>query len=110
MRPFKCNLRSFLLFLDAPNPKFELSRIGPKKPFLENITKSRFRLNMKTFCLRTSKVSKNELSDILNKFSDNLNVVRGFSVFFFRMGAIKNLNLSKKAEKGFPRKYFQKSV
>ena len=55
-------------------------------------------------------MSKNELGDILNKFSDNLNVVRGFSVFFFRMGAIKNLNLSKKAQKGFPRKYFQKSV
>ena len=56
-------------------------------------------------------MSKNEHGDILNKFSDNLNIVRGFSVFFFiRVGVIKNLNLSKEAQKGFPRKYFQKSV
>ena len=30
MRLFKCNLRSFLVFLDARNPTFELSRIGQK--------------------------------------------------------------------------------
>ena len=31
-------------------------------------------------------MSKNEHGDILNKFSDNLNIVRGFSVFFFFPG------------------------
>ena len=64
---------------------------------------------MKISCLRTSRLSKIELVDILDKFRDYLDVIKGF-ISFFRMGVIKNLNFAKKAQKDFVRKYFQKSV
>lgn len=47
--------------------------------------------------------------DILDKFRDYLDVIKGF-ISFFRMGVIKNSNFAKKAQKDFVRKYFQKSV
>ena len=48
---------------------------------LENISKSRFRLNMKIFLLRAWKLSTNELDDIVDIFFDYLNVIEGLFRF-----------------------------
>ena len=64
---------------------------------------------MKISCLRTSRLSKIELVDILDEFRDYLDVIKGF-ISLFRMGVIKNLNFAKKAQKDFVRKYFEKWV
>ena len=59
----------------------------------ENISKSRFRLNMKIFLLRTWKLSKNELDDIVDIFFDYLNVIEGlFSFSWIRV--TQNLHLA----------------
>ena len=64
---------------------------------------------MKISCLRTSRLSKIELVNILDEFCDYLDVIKGF-ISFFQMGVIKNLNFAKKAQKDFVRKYFEKWV
>ena len=44
-------------------------------------------------------MSKNEHGDILNKFSDNLNIVRGFSVFFVPGGRNQKFELIERGPK-----------
>ena len=60
---------------------------------LENISKSRFRLNMKISLLRTWKLSKNELDDIVDIFFDYLNVIEGLFRFSW-IRVTQNLHLA----------------
>ena len=60
---------------------------------LENISKSRFRLNMKIFLLRAWKLSTNELDDIVDIFFDYLNVIEGLFRFSW-IRVTQNLHLA----------------
>ena len=60
---------------------------------LENISKSRFRLNMKLSLLHAWKLSTNELDDIVDILFDYLNVIEGLFRFSW-IRVTQNLHLA----------------
>ena len=60
---------------------------------LENTSKSRFRLNMKIYLLRTWKLSKNKLDDIVDIFFHYWNIIEGLFRFSW-IRVTQNLHLA----------------